>query len=131
VVAQNRDGMYERAVAELRTGMKLSHWIWFIFPQIKGLGSSAMSREFSISSLAEARAYLSHPVLGARLAECAGILADTGGKSATEILGHVDAVKLRSSMTLFRAAAPDEPTFGEVLEKYFDGEPDAATLARL
>jgi len=131
VVAQNRDGMYERAVAELRTGMKLSHWIWFIFPQAEGLGSSAMSREFAISSLAEARAYLSHPVLGARLAECAGILAGTDGKSATEILGHIDAVKLRSSMTLFRAAAPDDPAFGEVLEKYFDGEPDAATLARL
>jgi len=133
VVAQNRGGTYERAVAELRAGRKLSHWMWFVFPQIEGLGLSAMAREFAISSLAEARAYLDHPVLGPRLAECARILVATDGKSAAEIFGDIDAVKLRSSMTLFMAAVPDEPAFafGEVLAKYFDGDRDKATLARL
>jgi len=131
VVAQNRGGTYERATAELRAGRKLSHWMWFVFPQIEGLGLSAMAREFAISSLAEARAYLDHPVLGSRLAECTRILAAFHGKSAAEIFGDIDAVKLRSSMTLFIAAAPDGPAFGEVLAKYFGGEPDKATLARL
>jgi len=131
VVAQDRGGVYQRAAAELRAGTKQSHWMWFVFPQIEGLGSSAMAREFAISSLAEARAYLDHPVLGPRLAECARILAATDDRSATQILGDIDAAKLRSSMTLFMAAAPDEPVFGEVLAKYFDGEPDKATLARL
>lgn len=129
--AQNRGGSYQRAAAELRAGRKLSHWMWFVFPQLEGLGASTMSREFAISSLAEARAYLDHPVLGPRLTECARILAATDGKSAAEILGGIDAVKLRSSMTLFIAAAPDEPAFGQVLAKYFDGEPDEATLTRL
>jgi uncharacterized protein (DUF1810 family) len=130
-VAQDRGGTYQRAVAELRAGMKRSHWMWFVFPQVDGLGSSAMAREFAISSLAETRAYLAHPVLGPRLVECARILADTDGASATQILGGIDATKLRSSMTLFAAAGPDEPVFGEVLSKYFDGKPDKATLARL
>jgi uncharacterized protein (DUF1810 family) len=130
-IAQDRGGMYQRAVAELRAGLKTSHWIWFIFPQIDGLGASAMAREFAISSLAEARAYLEHPVLGPRLVECARILAATGGASATDILGDIDAAKVRSSMTLFSAAAPDEPVFSAVLGKYFDGQPDGATLARL
>jgi uncharacterized protein (DUF1810 family) len=136
VVAQDRGGTYQRAAAELRAGRKLSHWMWFVFPQIEGLGASTMAREFAIRSLAEARAYLDHPVLGPRLAECARILAGTDGKSAAEIFGAVDAMKLRSSMTLFIAAAPDGPdgpafAFGEVLAKYFDGDPDQATLARL
>ena len=131
VDAQNRGGTYQRAAAELRAGRKLSHWMWFVFPQIEGLGASTMSREFAISSLAEARAYLDHPVLGPRLTECARILAATDGKRAAEIFGDIDAVKLRSSMTLFIAAAPDEPAFGEVLSRYFDGVPDEATLARL
>jgi uncharacterized protein (DUF1810 family) len=131
VAAQERGGSYYRAAAELRAGRKLSHWMWFVFPQIQGLGSSAMAREFAISSLAEARAYLDHPVLGPRLIECARVLAATDGASATAIFGDIDAVKLRSSMTLFAAAAPDEPVFGEVLGKYFDGQPDQATIARL
>jgi uncharacterized protein (DUF1810 family) len=134
-VAQDRDGTYPRVLAELRAGRKTSHWMWFIFPQITGLGSSAMAREFAITSLAEARAYLAHPVLGPRLRECARLLTPgggaPGGASAADILGGIDAVKLRSSMTLFAAAAPDEPVFGEVLARYFDGEPDQATLARL
>jgi uncharacterized protein (DUF1810 family) len=131
VVAQERGGTYLRAIAELRAGMKVSHWMWFVFPQVQGLGGSAMAREFAISSLAEARAYLEHPVLGPRFIECARVLAATDGASATGIFGDIDAVKLRSSMTLFAAAAPDEPAFSEVLGKYFDGEPDKATLARL
>ncbi len=129
--AQDSGGTYRRAVAELRAGRKVSHWMWFIFPQVQGLGRSAASREFAISSLDEARAYLRHPVLGPRLAESARIVAGTEGRSAEEIFGPVDAMKLRSSMTLFAAAAPDEPVFSEVLRKYFGGKPDEATLARL
>jgi uncharacterized protein (DUF1810 family) len=131
VQAQDSGGTYRRAVAELRAGRKVSHWMWFIFPQVAGLGFSSMSQRYAISGLAEARAYRQHPVLGPRLAECARILADTDGRTAGDIVGPVDAMKLRSSMTLFAAAAPDEPVFGEVLTKYFGGVPDEATLARL
>jgi uncharacterized protein (DUF1810 family) len=131
VRAQDSGGTYRQAVAELRTGRKVSHWMWFIFPQVAGLGFSAMSQRYAISGLAEARAYLDHPVLGPRLAECARILADTNGSTAVDIMGPVDAMKLRSSMTLFAAAAPGEPVFGEVLAKYFGGIPDEATLGHL
>jgi uncharacterized protein (DUF1810 family) len=131
VAAQDRGGTYLRAVAELRAGAKVSHWMWFVFPQVAGLGSSAVAREYAISGLAEARAYLGHPVLGARLVECAGIVAATDGKTAEAIFGPVDAMKLRSSMTLFGAADPDQPVFDEVVRKYFGGQPDEATLARL
>jgi uncharacterized protein (DUF1810 family) len=153
VAAQDRGGTYRSAVAELRAGAKVSHWMWFVFPQVAGLGMSAMSREYAISSADEARAYLAHPVLGPRLRECARIVAGTEGRTAQRIFGYVDAVKLRSSMTLFAAAAetaetagkagtagtagkaaPEEPdgtVFREVLTKYFDGVPDEATLARL
>jgi uncharacterized protein (DUF1810 family) len=131
VEAQDSGGTYQRAVAELRAGRKVSHWMWFIFPQIAGLGLSAMSQRYAISGLAEARAYLEHPVLGPRLVECATILAATDGKSAAEILGSVDAMKLRSSMTLFAAAARDQPVFSAVLIKYYGGSPDEATLALL
>jgi uncharacterized protein (DUF1810 family) len=131
VRAQDSGGTYPQAVAELRAGRKVSHWMWFIFPQVAGLGFSSMSQRYAISGLAEARAYLKHPVLGPRLGECARILADTDGGTAGDIVGPVDAMKLRSSMTLFAAAAPDEPVFGEVLAKYFGGVPDEATLARL
>jgi uncharacterized protein (DUF1810 family) len=113
VTAQDTGGAYLQAVAELRRGHKTGHWIWFVFPQIVGLGQSQMSRRFAISSLAEARAYLQHPVLGPRLAECAGIVAGTQ--------------KLRSSMTLFLRAAPGEPHFGQVLTQFFGGIPDEAT----
>jgi uncharacterized protein (DUF1810 family) len=129
--AQDSGGTFQRAVAELRAGRKVSHWMWFIFPQIAGLGLSAMSQRYAISGLAEARAYLEHPVLGPRFVECATILAATDGKSAAEILGSVDAMKLRSSMTLFAVAARDQPAFSAVLTKYFGGTPDEATLARL
>jgi len=131
VAAQDRGGTYQRAVAELRAGAKVSHWMWFVFPQVAGLGSSAVAREYAISGLPEARAYLGHPVLGPRLAECAGIVAATDGKTAEAIFGPVDAMKLRSSMTLFGAADPDQHAFAEVLRKYFGGQPDEATLARL
>jgi uncharacterized protein (DUF1810 family) len=131
VRAQDEGGAYQRAAAELRAGRKTGHWIWFIFPQIAGLGFSAMSQRYAISGLPEARAYLSHPVLGPRLTECARIAAGTEGGTAEDIFGGIDAVKLRSSMTLFAAAAPDEPVFGEVLAKYFGAAPDEATLARL
>jgi len=131
VQAQDSNGTFQRAVAELRAGRKVGHWMWFVFPQIAGLGFSAMSQRYAISSLAEARAYLNHPVLGSRLVECATVLAATDGKSAAEILGPLDAMKLRSSITLFAAAAPDQPAFGAVLAKYFGGTPDEATLARL
>lgn len=129
VTAQDRD--YETVLGELRRGRKSSHWIWFIFPQIAGLGPSEMSRHFAIGSLDEARAYLAHPVLGARMRECARLILAIEGRTAEEILGSVDAMKLRSSMTLFHRAAPDEPKFGLVLDRYFDGAEDEATLARL
>jgi uncharacterized protein (DUF1810 family) len=112
VAAQERGGTYQRAVTELQAGTKVSHWMWFVFPQVAGLGMSAMSREYAISSVAEARAYLAHPVLGPRLRECARIVEATEGRSAGAIFGPVDAVKLRSSMTLFTAAEADEAEAG-------------------
>lgn len=130
VDAQDRGGTYEQALAELRAGRKTSHWIWFVFPQIAGLGQSPMSQKYAITSLDEARAYLDHPVLGPRLRECAEAMLSPKDQSATEILGEIDAVKLRSSMTLFVRAAPDEPLFGRVLDAFFDGAADARTLAR-
>jgi uncharacterized protein (DUF1810 family) len=127
VAAQDAHGTYEAAVAELRSGRKLSHWMWFVFPQIAGLGQSAVSRRYAISSLAEARAYLAHPVLGLRLIECAEIVSELHERSAEEIFGGIDAMKLRSSMTLFAHADPANPLFGRVLDAYFAGVPDEAT----
>ena len=105
--------------------------MWFVFPQIAGLGLSEMSRRYAISSLEEARRYLAHPVLGERLRECARILTELDGKTADDVFGAVDAIKLRSSMTLFARAAPEDPLFAEVLDRYFDGVADEATDARL
>jgi uncharacterized protein (DUF1810 family) len=127
VTAQEEGGAYERALAELRAGRKTSHWIWFVFPQIAGLGRSPMSRTYAIGSLAEARSYLDHPVLGPRLRECASALLEAQAASAEQVLGPIDAVKLRSSMTLFARAAPEEPLFVAVLDRYFDGERDEVT----
>jgi uncharacterized protein (DUF1810 family) len=129
VAAQDAGGIYADAVAELRRGRKTSHWMWFVFPQVEGLGQSAISRRYAISSLAEARAYLAHPVLGPRLRECSAVVAGLSGVTAEQVFGGIDALKLRSSMTLFRQAAPDEPVFGEVLDRYFGGADDPATLA--
>ena len=130
VTAQDSGGTYQHAVAELRRGRKTSHWMWFVFPQIAGLGRSAMAQEYAISSLAEAQAYLTHPVLGPRLVECAEIVASYRGLSAQQIFGGIDAIKLRSSMTLFARAAPDQGIFRQVIDQYFDG-PDPETERRL
>jgi uncharacterized protein (DUF1810 family) len=129
VDAQN--GVYEQAVRELREGHKRSHWMWFVFPQIAGLGRSPTAQHFAVSGLAEAEAYLAHPVLGPRLRECARIVAELPTTDAEQVFGSVDALKLRSSMTLFARADPDEQVFADVLDQYFDGEPDEATTSRL
>jgi uncharacterized protein (DUF1810 family) len=131
VTAQDTAGIYQRALAELRAGRKTSHWMWFIFPQVAGLGFSHMAQRYAISGIAEARAYLGHPVLGPRLRECTRAVAASEESTADRILGPVDAMKLRSCMTLFAAAGPAEPGFSEVLTRYFDGQPDQATLVRL
>jgi uncharacterized protein (DUF1810 family) len=123
--------VYERARRELEIGRKQSHWMWFIFPQIAGLGQSPMSIRFAIASLDEAQAYLAQPVLGARLRECARLTLAVESKTARDIFGSIDEVKFRSSMTLFAGAAPDEEPFQRCLDKYFAGDPDPATLARL
>jgi uncharacterized protein (DUF1810 family) len=122
---------YDQALAELRAGEKRTHWMWFVFPQIAGLGHSGMAQRFAISGLEEARAYVAHPTLGRRLVECARALTDLDTADADRVLGPVDAQKLRSSMTLFARAAPDEPVFREVLDHYFDGTEDDATTSRL
>ena len=131
VQAQDSGGSYVRALAELRRGRKSSHWMWFVFPQVAGLGRSALAQTYAIASLAEARDYLAHPVLGPRLRECADALLGVEGRSAEDVLGSVDAVKLRSSTTLFARAAPEEPDFTRVLDRWYDSVPDEATLARL
>ena len=131
IEAQDTAGTYERALSELRAGRKRSHWMWFVFPQIAGLGHSPNARTYAISSLAEAKAYAADPVLGRRLLECARALVELEGTSAVGIFGEIDAVKLRSSMTLFVTAVPDEPLFEQVLDRYFDGAVDVATVQRL
>jgi len=131
VDAQDRGGTYDGALAELRDGRKTSHWMWFVFPQIAGLGSSPMAQRYAISSLDEARAYLAHPVLGDRLREAARALTGLDTRSPDEVLGGIDAMKLRSSMTLFMRAAPEEPLFAQVLDQYFGGAADDATDDRL
>lgn len=133
VEAQN--SVYEQVLAELGAGRKRSHWIWFIFPQIHGLGSSATAVQYAIVSLEEAIAYLEHPVLGPRLEECTGLVNAVQGKEISQILGYPDDLKFRSSMTLFAQAAAHagsaESVFAEALSLFFDGSPDAATLERL
>lgn len=126
-----QDHVYETVLDELRRGRKSSHWMWFIFPQVVGLGRSGMSRTFSITSLEQARAYLAHPVLGARLLQCTRLVLASGARTADQIFGAIDARKLRSSMTLFQRAAPEEPVFSQVLQRYFDGRADGATDALL
>jgi uncharacterized protein (DUF1810 family) len=122
-----QDPVYVDVLAELARGRKQSHWMWFVFPQIAGLGLSAMSQRYAIGSRAEAKAYLAHPVLGARLIECTRLVLAVQGRSINAILGQPDDAKFRSSMTLFGAVS-DEPVFGEALARYFAGERDAATL---
>ena len=127
VGAQDAHGTYEAALAELHAGRKTSHWMWFVFPQLAGLGRSATAQHYAIASLDEARAYLADPVLGPRLHACCAALLEHAGRPATAILGGVDAQKLRSSMTLFARAAPEDPAFGRVLDAFYAGEADAAT----
>ncbi len=127
VAAQGDDEVFERVLAELRSGRKTGHWMWFVFPQIAGLGRSPTSRRFAISSVEEARAYMAHPVLGERLLICACIVASARPQTAEQVFGEVDAHKLHSAMTFFMRSAPEEPVFGEVLERFFAGLPDAAT----
>lgn len=129
-----QDGVYEQVCAELRSGRKRTHWMWFIFPQIKGLGSSEMAVRFAISSIEEAKAYLEHPVLGDRLRECARIVVGLEGRTAEEIFGYPDELKFHSSMTLFAKAAEiseEDLVFSQALDKYFEGREDAGTVQRL
>ncbi|MET1088501.1 MAG: DUF1810 domain-containing protein [Arthrobacter sp.] len=127
ISAQDNGGTYEQALAELRVGSKSGHWMWFVFPQLAGLGHSATSRRYAISSLEEAHDYLDHPVLGPRLLESAQALTHHPDRSAEDIFGGIDARKLRSSLTLFLRAAPGETVFKTVLAQFFDGQPDPAT----
>lgn len=129
VDAQNR--VYDRVCAELRAGQKTGHWMWFIFPQLRGLGRSHMANEYAISSREEAVAYLQHPILGERLRECTRLVSSVEGLSINDIFGYPDDLKFRSSMSLFANVAPQEEIFKHALEKYFDGEPDSLTLQLL
>ncbi|MBS1844964.1 MAG: DUF1810 domain-containing protein [Actinobacteria bacterium] len=132
VDAQEDSAIYARALSELRAGRKQGHWIWFVFPQIAGLGRSPLSQAYAIRSLEEACAYLEHPLLGPRLRDSTeALLAAAPGTSAEAILGGIDAIKVRSSMTLFHRAAPEERQFAEALDRFYGGEPDPETDRRL
>jgi uncharacterized protein (DUF1810 family) len=131
VDAQDAGGTFDTALAELRAGAKRSHWMWFVLPQLAGLGRSATAQRYAIADLTEARAYLAHPVLGPRLRDCARALTELDSTDPVAVLGGTDAQKLRSSMTLFAHAAPAEPLFRAVLDQYFAGAEDDATTSRL
>jgi uncharacterized protein (DUF1810 family) len=131
VTAQDDGGTYDAALRELRAGRKTSHWMWFVFPQLAGLGRSPTAQRYALADLAEARAYLDHPVLGPRLREATAAVAGLADDDPERVLGPVDALKLRSSMTLFALAAPEEALFGRVLEQWWAGEPDPATVRLL
>jgi uncharacterized protein (DUF1810 family) len=126
-----QEGVFDVALAELKRGQKRSHWMWFIFPQLAGLGSSSTSRKYAIKSLDEARAYLAHPDLGQRLLDCCKAILSVQRRSASEIMGYPDDLKLRSSMTLFALAEDSHPEFRQVIERYFDGQLDPRTLGLL
>lgn len=126
-----QEGCYGQALAELRAGHKRSHWMWFVFPQLEGLGVTPTARRYAICAIEEARAYLQHPLLGDRLRECAQVLLAVQGRSAAAIFGFPDELKLRSSMTLFAQVAEPDSVFGQVLERYYGGEPDTRTLELL
>jgi uncharacterized protein (DUF1810 family) len=123
-----QEGTYERALSEIRSGQKQSHWMWYVFPQFDGLGWSATSRRYAIKSLDEARAYLAHPVLGPRLVECAEALLSLQDLTANDVFGYPDDLKLRSSATLFAQVSSNGSVFHRILDKYFDGKPDRETL---
>lgn len=126
-----QDPVFEQVCSELRAGHKTSHWMWFIFPQLEGLGHSSMAERYAIASREEAKAYLEHPVLGPRLRECTRLVNTIQARSIDEIFGYPDDLKFRSSMTLFARASSDNQVFKDALEKYFAGEPDKLTLERL
>lgn len=126
-----QDTVYDTVRAELSAGHKRSHWMWYIFPQLAGLGRSETARHYALSGVEEAQAYLAHPLLGQRLEECCKILTDIEGRTASAIFGYPDDLKLHSSLILFAQAAPDQPLFGACLAKYFNGQRDAATLQLL
>ncbi|MEO6003771.1 MAG: DUF1810 domain-containing protein [Opitutus sp.] len=126
-----QESVYADVVAELKAGRKTSHWMWFIFPQLAGLGSSSMARRFALSSVVEARGYAEELVLGQRLRECTRLVIDVENRSIHRILGSPDDLKFRSSMTLFSIAVPEEPLFSQVLQKYYGGEPDPRTIELL
>jgi uncharacterized protein (DUF1810 family) len=128
---QAQEEVYPRALAEMKLGRKRSHWMWFIFPQIDGLGYSSTAKFYAIKSKDEAKAYLNHPLLGKRLMECAEALLKIEGKSAAEIFGDPDDLKLRSSLTLFASVSPADSVYSRVLDQYFGGEPDQRTLQLL
>jgi uncharacterized protein (DUF1810 family) len=128
---QAQQGVYEQALAELRAGRKRSHWMWYIFPQFEGLGASSISRQYAIKSVAEAQAYLAHPVLGPRLVECAHAVLGVDGHSANQIFGSPDDLKLRSSATLFAVVSPAASVFHQIIDKYFDGRDDDRTRSLL
>jgi uncharacterized protein (DUF1810 family) len=123
-----QEGVYEAALAELRGGRKRTHWMWFVFPQFRGLGASATSRRYAVRSLKEARAYLGHPVLGARLRQCVDALLAIPGLSASDVFGYPDDLKLHSSMTLFEMVSPEGSVFAQVLDRYFGGNKDGETI---
>jgi uncharacterized protein (DUF1810 family) len=126
-----QDPVYEQVCSELRNGQKRTHWIWFVFPQLRGLGSSEMATAYGIASRAEAEAYWAHPILGPRLRECTWLVNQVEGRAIGLFFGYPDDMKFRSSMTLFATVAPADQVFKDALEKYFGGEPDPLTLERL
>jgi len=126
-----QDPAIGQVMAELQAGQKRSHWMWFVFPQISGLGQSEMARRYAISSIEEAKAYADHPVLGQRLRTCTGLVNDVADRTAEQIFGYPDVLKFQSSMTLFSCARPGEPLFGQALDRFYEGQRDRATLDRL
>ncbi len=128
---QAQEGLYPQALDELRRGRKTSHWMWFVFPQVAGLGHSATAQRYALAGLDEAHAYLAHPVLGSRLRECAAALLALAIEDPSSVLGSTDALKLRSSMTLFALAAPEEELFEQVLDRFYDGTRDPLTVAHV
>ena len=126
-----QSAQYETALAELKRGRKQSHWIWYVLPQLRGLGMSSMSHQYGIAGLTEAQAYLDHPVLGARLRECVAAICAHHGTSAAEILGDIDAIKFRSCLTLFSAVEQDTQLFTQALKQFFGGKPDMQTIKLL
>jgi uncharacterized protein (DUF1810 family) len=126
-----QDGVFDRVCSELRAGRKRSHWMWYVFPQISGLGSSATAQKFAISSTPEAKAYLNHPLLGPRLRACTELVNAIEGRAIEDVFGYPDHLKFHSSMTLFARAAPQDPVFHTALQKFFGGQLDPRTLERL